>query len=1079
MMRRSSQNYVCWRCLSLRPAERALLPRRTLPSATAAFSALTVTPSPRAPALLRHLPHLARSDRLQSQSRSVSTEVPAPETTSETETASDSVVDPTLDFARRVRALHPSTDPTNIREYLRIWEAENPGRPAAIPKDEPTDGRVGNVVTKNRGELGFSLDVATLDDAATGLHFDGDDMVDLSQSGSVLEAGDLVEVSSASWKLRILAICLGTFEGHLHFYTNSGKWFPCRSIRTGFVVKKFIEDPAELRAVVEAIPSLSPTSIELNELHDLKTGPSRDLASSLIRKMHTFQTASLEIFQTYAERLSRAHKQFGKEEKLLNLREIATALLPVSLKRNKGVFPPEALYTVYSLIETEDVAFRPLDRGARHHESYLFAVQSAEVQQNVVRIEQLVRDYYEHISGQSEKGQGVSGSTAKFSAFLEQARDLIDQVRRDREWSPHGMIGPSNKRGSGPSTREVPVWTETSLAVIKFIEHWAASAGFRSGSRCHGIGASILRAVHRYDDAILDSTTGWTFLQEIGWIPPWDISARHVLRLPEQKLNRHLGLLPDMASEAAAAELGPDLLAELRQDFARSTVYCIDSADTLDVDDGISLEPVGNGEYWIHIHVADPASRIPPNHEIAKQGAFRAQTSYLAGFYQRMLDRDDIRDTFSLGPNQPTLTFSARVDETGRLLDSKVAPGILRDVVYITPEDVSSVVGDADPLASRPDVLEVGSRPAKDTPPVRRMTTPKRLSSGQTSELMTLSKLAKAIQRIRLENGATPAYLPKPKALVSLDGVTPAVTNGYSAFYNGDPYIRVEYSSQGSALVSSLMQLAGEVGARWCYERKIPIPYRIQLLAGQNWDALQAFTRDVFYPQLVAGKNPPAEDWHKLRSLVGSYDISTTPAPNRSMGLDLYTKVTSPLRRYPDLLVHWQIEAALREEHRLGKSLAVRKFAAGSTANEGATADGKASKKESLAFLPFSKKQLDDTVFPPLRVRERHGKLIDNVDGNNQWILQALVRAWRFPETSAASPPLPKSFRFTVSDIVAGRSIKGSIDWFDQQATAELAEMKGVARIAEVKSGDVFEVELADVNVHMNNIHVRLLKRIV
>ncbi|KAK3301137.1 RNB domain-containing protein [Chaetomium fimeti] len=1077
MMRRSSQNYVCWRCLSLRPAERALLPRRT-PSATAAFSALaSTTPARGAPVLLRHryLPHLAHPDR--SQSRSVSTESPASATVSET--ASDPPADLTLDWANRARTLRSSSEQSNIREQLRIWEAQNPGRPAAIPSDEPTDGRVGNIFTKARGEVGFSLDVATMDDEATRAHFDAADMVDLSQSGPVLQAGDLVEVSSESWKIRLLAICLGVFEGYHHFYANNGKWFTSRSLRTGFVVKNFIDDPAELHAVVEAIPSLSPSSIELNALQDI--GPSRDLAASLIRKMHKFQVASRNIHQTYVERLSLADKQLGKEERLLSLREIADALLPLSLKRNKGAFPPEALYAVYSVLDAGDVAFRPLDRGARHGESYMFAFHSAEVQQNVTRIEQLVRGYYEYIGGQSGSDKGRSAPTpAKFTAFLKQARDMIDQVRKDRKWSPYGMIGPSEQRGSAPSTLEVPVWTETSLAILKFMEHWAATDGLRSGSRYHWIGASVLRAVGRYDDAMLDSTTGWTFLQEIGWIPPWDVSARHALRLPEQKLDRHIGLLPHTASEAAVAELGPDRLAELRQDFARSTVYCIDAADTLDVDDGISLEALGNGEYWIHIHVADPASRISPDHEIAKQGALKAQTSYLAGFYQRMLDRDDVRDTFSLGPNQPTLTFSARVDESGRLLDSKITPGILRDVVYITPEDVSSVVGDADPSALRPDVLEVGTRPVEDASPVRRMTTPGGLSRGQTSELKTLSKLAGAIQRVRLDNGATPAFLPKPKAVVSLDGVTPGATNGNSAFYSGDPYIRVVYGGQGNSLVSSLMQLAGEVGARWCYEREIPIPYRLQLLAGQNSDALRAFNRDVFHPQLAAGKNPPAEDWHTLRSLVGGYDISTTPASNLSMGLDLYTKVTSPLRRYPDLLVHWQIEAAILEEHRRDQSLAVRKFVAGNIGNEAAapSADGKTSKKEPLAFLPFSKKQLDDTVLPRLRIRERHGKLIDNVDGNSQWILQALVRAWRFGDTSAGSPPLPKSFRFTVSDVTAGRSLKGRIDWFDQLALVELADMKGVARVGDVKTGDVFEVELANVNVHANKIYVRLLKKI-
>ncbi|KAL2158542.1 hypothetical protein VTH06DRAFT_4309 [Thermothelomyces fergusii] len=1070
MMRRSSQNYVCWRCL---------LPSQLPAPTAAAFSTRAVTAAAAAaaaaprtnPALLRAL---ARHGRF--QLRLLSTEVPASPTASP---ASDPAVDLTSDWAHQLKTFQ-SSQRSHIRRQLERWEAENPGRPSAVFVDQPAAGTVGNTYTKGQGDVTFSVDVAAQDDDATRPHFDGVDVVDLGQTGSVLQAGDLVEVSSTSWKIRLLAICLGNFNGHFHFYTNTGKWFTSKTIRSGFVVKKFVEDPNELRAVVDAIPSYSPSSAELNELQDLNIGPSRDVAASLIRKMHEFQAAARLIHQTHVEKLSRARALFGEEERLLSLREIADVLLPANLKRGKSTFPPEALYAVYSVIEAEDVAFSALDRGARHHESYMFALRSAEVQENVTHVEKLVRDYYELSSSSSSSQTKASKSkpapAPALTAFLEQARDLIDQARKDRDWSPHGMLGPSKGRGSGPAALSIPAWSETSLSVIKFIEHWAAAGGFRLGSRYHWIGAAVLRALQRYDDAILDSTTGWTFLQEIGWIPPWDVSARHFLRLPEQQLDRHVGLLPAPASGAAAAEqeeLGPDRLADLRQEFG-STVYCIDSASTLDVDDGVSVEPAGDGEYWIHIHVADPASRVAPDSKIAKQGALRAQTNYLAGFYQRMFDRDDLRDAFSLGPNRPTLTFSARVDETGRLLDSKVTPGILRDVVYMTPEDVSAVVGDADPSAVPPHVFEVGPRPAEAGRPVRSMTTPDGLSRAQRKELMTLSKLAAAIQRVRLENGATPVYLPKPKAAVSLDGVSLGATNGDSAFYSGDPYIRVSYAGQGSPLVSSLMQLAGEVGARWCYERDIPIPYRVQLLASQNAEAFRAFTRDVLYPQLLAGKNPSADDWNTLRNLIGGFDISATPAPNLSLGLDLYTKVTSPLRRYPDLLVHWQIEAALLEEHRRGESLVVRTCSS-SSSNADAAEKGKAAKKEPREFLPFSKKVLENTVFPRLRIRERHGKLMDNVDGNSQWILQALVRAWRFGEGSS---PLPQTFRFEVRDVIGGQLIKGRIDWFDRPATVELKDMNGVERIANVKAGDAFEVELSNVNVHTNQIFVRLLKKL-
>ncbi|KAL1842556.1 hypothetical protein VTJ49DRAFT_3350 [Mycothermus thermophilus] len=986
-----------------------------------------------------------------------------------------------FDWSRINASLRPPGAPDSIRERLRKWEAENPVPALAMPADEPAYG-VGNMLTKAQSEFAVRVDLATEDHDTH--RSDGLDMVDLGLEAAVLNPGDLVEVNTGAWKISLLAILLGRFNGHLHFYTHTGKWFTCRNIRSGFVVKDFIQDPAELQAVIDAIPSLSASETVLNQLQDLNLGPSRDVGASLIRRMYKFQAEARLIHQTYVERLSRARTQLGSNEKLLSLREIADALLPASLKRGKGAFPPEALYAVHSVIEDEDIAFRALNRGSRHHEGYPYALYSAAVQDNVAHVEQMVREYYELLAGpRASRRKLERGPASGLTAFLEQVRKLIDRSREQREWSPYGMLGPRRKDAAALSPSEMPTFSDTGLAVVRFIEHWAACDGFRPGSQGHWIGAAILRLVSRYHDALLDGSTGWTFLQEIGWIPPWDVSARHTLRLPDQNISRHIAE-PD---DAGPAELGPDRLAHLRQDFARSTVYCIDSADTLDVDDGISLEAAGSGQYWIHVHVADPASCIAPDSELAKLAAAKTQSSYLAGFQHPMFEHPDVREVFSLGPNRPALTFSALVDENGHLLDSKITPGTLRDVVYITPEDVASVVEDTDHLNVPPKVLEVGARPAGDPQPTRRMAKPSDLSRAQKRDLRTLSKLAAALQRARVERGAFPAYPPKPKATVSLDGVSQEAAHNGLVFYDGDPHIRVAYDSSGNPLVSSIMQLAGEVGARWCYERDIPIPYRVQLNTDhESQEALRAFTRDIMVPQLAAGKNPPREHWDAMMSLVGGFTMTTTPGPNLIMGLELYTKVTSPLRRYPDLLVHWQIEAAMLEEHKRGQSLVVRPSpgreghapAEATTTTTTTNNNNNTKKEDPLSFLPFSRKNLEDTILPPLRIRERHSRLTDNVDGNSQWMLQALVRAWRFGDVTPGAPPLPRTFRYTVTNVTPRRTLKGELDWFERPAHVELQHINGVARVSEIKVGDVFEVELADVNVHDNRICVRLLRRL-
>ena len=999
----------------------------------------------------------------------------------------DPAADPASDWPRHSTPLRAASDHKDIRDLLKEWEAANPAPALLVPQDKPAAGGVANSLARNSSQLGFEPEVTSHDHDSSQAHFDGRDMADLDLNGSALGAGDLVEVNSGG-SFRVLAVCLGSFNGHLHFYTNKGKWFTSRSIRSGFIVRGFVDDPAELDAIVDAIPSLSSSAAVLGELQQLNLGPSRDLASPLLRRLYKFQAASHRISQAHVETLNRADILFGTDEKILSLREIADVLLPASLKQGKSVFPPEALFTVYSAIVEADIAFRPLDRLPRRQESYLFALQSAQARRNIAHVEECLREYSEHVLSQPKPMERKTRTVpARFDAFLQRARQLIDQMRTTREWSPHGTIGPyTASRDAPPPSEEAdpnrraaeplqgPHWDAHDLPFIEFMQHWAASRGFSPGSRYHGVGASILRALDRYDDAVLDGTTGWTFLQEIGWIPPWDVNARHALRLPKTQLDRHAAPLSHARPADGPLYLGSDRLSRLRQDFASSTVYCIDSADTLDVDDGISLEPAGNGEWWIHIHVADPASHIKPHHLLGKQAAQRVQTSYLAGFSQRMLEHDAVRAAFSLGPDKPALTFSARVTETGRVLDTKITPGTLRTVVYITPEDVSAVVGDTDPSAVPGDVLEVGTPRQNDPFSIRTMTTPDQLSGAQISELHTLSKLATALQRVRLDNGAVPVYPPRPKAKVSegrSDG--PPTTGEGWALYRTDPYIRVAYDGQGSPLVSSLMQLAGEIGARWCHERSIPIPYRIQRLTPEGKEALLAFNRDVFYPQLLAGKELSVEDWNTLRTLVGTFDVSTAPAPQLAMGVDMYTRVTSPLRRYADLVVHWQIIAALLQEDYYGKSLAGRQSlfsGPGAAAREPPShEDGDGERPESP---PFTRKKLEDELLPRLRILERTTKLLDNVDGNNQWILQALVRAWRFGEA-----PLPATFRFTVSQVAADRrSVLGKINWFDRPARVEVGDLNGVVRIAEVKAGDVFEVELANVNVHTNMINVRVLE---
>ncbi|KAI1208851.1 RNB-domain-containing protein [Annulohypoxylon truncatum] len=993
MLRTSTRAYVCWRCASQRLTSNVLR------------SEAKVLPRAKHPLWIRNL-----------------TTVQNPEISGKEPEALDLLGDKKI--------------PT--RERLRRWEQENQSEAQTILSDYAADGELSNTITRPQNVSMASFEVASP-------LFDGDELGDLRAEDANLEPGDMVELSSESSRRPMLAIYLGRFSGYEHYYTSSGKWFSGLGVKTLFVVNNFIE-PAELQPVINELPKGETPLEALNALQDLNHNPSMATGAELLRKMLTFAQDAEGVYQENAGTLDASSAFIGDpvKHRYLTLHEIAQLLLPKSYLKN-GKFQPEALYAVHRALLQDEVFFRPL-RQTGHKRSYLFEISPLSEVRIVQRAETMVREYLER-RAQSLNGETVAESPVV--GFVNRARKLIDRSRKNRQWTGTGIIGPSTAANpsSEPFKHEWSV--ETDVELLQFIELWASYQKFPSYSRLQCYGSAILKALDRYQDAEnLSASAGWTFLQEVGWIPSWEIPARYNIRFPGVEIQRGGGYVRP-TSESLERHLKSDLLAPIRKTWEDLTAYCIDSEATVDIDDAVSLERTSDPDkYWIHTHVADPASSIKAKTPLAQFAELIPETIYLPGHFERMLPTNVGSDIFSLAPGRRCLTFSALVSKDGIIKDYKITPGILKDVVYMTGEDVSLAIEDKteDPLF-RETEMTLGPIPEAKAPP-RRMTRPQDLNSQQKDELALLCELGRAVQAHRLRQGATPFFQPRPQAEAYFDHIPNRELDNFLSLV-GDPSIRIGYSRRtGTDLVENTMKLAGEVAARWCYQRGIPIPYRTQPHAVKNVELLQQYTRDVFYPQLREGIRPKDQQWQHLRALIGSDEITTVPSPHFTLGVDMYTKATSPLRRFSDLIVHWQIEAALKEEHRRGASLV------GNTAQD---------------FLPFDREQLD-RMLPMIRVRERQARALTSGIGGDQWILQALVRAWRFGEA-----PIPDTFRFSVVHVAGRRAVMGKLDWFERAATLRPDAMNDVVRIADVRVGDVYEVKLRDVNVHQNRVLVEAL----
>ncbi|KAI3328886.1 mitochondrial protein cyt-4 [Xylariaceae sp. AK1471] len=929
-----------------------------------------------------------------------------------------------------------------IRERLRRWEEENPTQGEMMLGDFAVGGGLANNLTRPQNVTMVSIEV---EDSSP--MFTGDELVDLRSDDAMLDPGDLVEISSEASRRPVLAICLGRINGYEHFYTVSGKWFSAMGIKTLFVVNKFAT-PEELKPVIAALPPSETPIQDLNILQDLGEGPSRAAGAVLLRKMLLFTQGAEAVYQANAGTLDASSAFIGDpvKHRYLTLHEIADLLLPEKLKRD-GKFGIHALYAVHRALLQDEVFFRPL-RHTGHKRSYLFEVSPLSEVRLIQKVEKIVRDYMDQ-QGNYKSTQSTAGSPVE--SFVSNAQRIIDASRKNREWSQTGIIGPSSK-----APRVEPDWSTTDLEILQFIELWASYQKFPLYSRLQTLGSTLLRAVDRYQEAQgYLPVTGWSFLQEIGWIPPWEIPARYNVRFPGVDIKRggsyvrpFLGMLD--------RHLKQDALSLIRKPLNGVTAYCIDDITAHEIDDAVSLERTKSPEeYWIHVHVADPTSSFGADTPVAKYAELIPEAIYLPGHLEPMLPESIIHDHFSLAPNRPCLTFSALVNTHGTVLKEKITANTLEDVVYMTYEDAASAIGEIrkDPFAGGAQ-WSLGTAPKAKTAN-RKMTRPEDLTEDQKSDLDILSKLGKSIQAGRLEKGATPFFQPRPMATTDFDGVKQKESKNFIAV-SGDPLIHVHYSRpSGTDLVENAMKLANEVAARWCYERGIPIPYRTQPHALRNAALVQQYARDVLNPMLSSGGRPDDSVWRHMRSLLGVDEVSTTPGPHFTLGTDMYTKATSPLRRFGDLIVHWQIEAALLEEKRLGCSLVSDK--------------GNKKGDTDLSFLPFTRDRLD-RMLPMLRLREKQARTLTNADGADQWILQALVRAWRFKEA-----PLPETFKMTVFHLSRSR-ILGRLDWFERPATLKHDALNNITIGANVRIGDVIEVRLTDVNIQSKQIFVEAVR---
>jgi len=301
-------------------------------------------------------------------------------------------------------------------------------------------------------------------------------------------------------------------------------------------------------------------------------------------------------------------------------------------------------------------------------------------------------------------------------------------------------------------------------------------------------------------------------------------------------------------------ESPPDDADGNRLDLTHHKVYTIDDESTKEIDDGISIETLPDGRQQIWIHIADPTRLVQPEDELDQEARRRSTSLYLPTGMISMFPPELATGPMSLvqGQVSPAVSFGVILDNNGEIADYTISASLVKPTYRLTYDDVD-------------EMLELGVT--------------------AEPEIAQLAQWAQTRYQWRQAQGSINIRL--PEAVITVDA-------------NEEIEIELLDDSPARELVAEMMILAGEAAGRFAQEKGIPLPFRSQ--------PQPELPPDEELLQLPAG---PVRHC-AMRGCMPRSEMGTTPGRHAGLGLNVYTQVTSPIRRYVDLLSHFQLKAYLR-----------------------------------------------------------------------------------------------------------------------------------------------------------------------
>ncbi|MDR2575551.1 MAG: RNB domain-containing ribonuclease [Treponema sp.] len=394
-------------------------------------------------------------------------------------------------------------------------------------------------------------------------------------------------------------------------------------------------------------------------------------------------------------------------------------------------------------------------------------------------------------------------------------------------------------------------------------------------------------------------------------------------------------------------------LQEDRCDLTRLTAYAIDSPWSNDPDDAVSIE-LEEGRQTLYVHVADPASSIGMDSPAEKEARDRGATLYIPETSIRML-ADEALPLFALGlaETSPALTFRMTLNSTGEIEKTEIFPSTVK-VKRLTYKEADEYLND---------------------------------THNEAPEANTLRSLNTMAER-------------NVKRRVALGAINIDIPEIHISLNEGQVEIEPIIRYRSADLVRECMLLAGEGAGLWALHRNLPVPYIMQETGDLPDETLEG----------IAG-------FYQLRRCMRPRALSTRPGQHSGLGLDTYIQVTSPLRRYTDLLAHLQIRAVLRGEPPLSADEISARMNAGEAAISAVNQAERASRNHwTMAYLAGKK----DSVWDAIALEKK----------GNRWavIIPSLALETQVPLRKELSPNDPLKLVLKSVNIPWGEAVFAAVE---------------------------------------------------